>query len=323
MHPDAPLDVQDIKDAVGRIAPHLVGTPCFPCWELESGESAGPVWLKAENLQRTGSFKARGALNWLLTAPAHEHEPGLITVSAGNHAIALAWAARQRQTSLIVVMPAGSSPLKIEATERLGAKVIVEGDINAAVARTHELAQSSGRTLVHPYNDLRVMAGQGTVGLELLRQLPDLTRILCPIGGGGLISGLGVAVKAVKRDVDLIGVEPIGAATMLNAWSKQDWRARLSSVDTLASSLAPAVVGEHTYAVSRRVVDDIVTVDEEAIACATRRLALSAHLYAEPGAAVALAGLDACGAAAKSQGQTVLIITGGNMEPALARRLLG
>jgi len=235
-------------------------------------------------------------------------------VSAGNHAIGLAWAAAMQDVPLTVVMPEGSSPLKIHRTRALGAEVIVHGNIQQAVALCHQLRDDKGRTLVHPYNDVRIMAGQGTVGLELLRQQSDVDRILCPIGGGGLISGLGLAIKAQRPEVELIGVEPEGAATMFNAWHKQDASASLDSVDTWAASLAPAVVGNCTYAASRQVVDRIVTVTEAGIREASRRLLTEAKLYVEPGASVGLAAVLESQVMPEPEKTTVLIITGGNLD---------
>lgn len=306
-------DESRILEAEQRIRPYLGETPLLHVPDLDAalGQSLG---LKCENLQRTGSFKVRGALNWLLTASEDELRAGLVTVSAGNHAIGLAWAAAMRKVPLTVVMPEGSSPLKIRRTRELGAKVIVHGGIQQAVALCHEKRDREGLTLVHPFNDVRIMAGQGTVGLELLRQCPDVERVICPIGGGGLISGLGIALKAHRPDIELIGVEPEGAATMSNAWQRQDAGAVLESVDTWAASLAPAVVGDHTYAASRQVVDRIVTVSEEGIREATRRLLTQARLYVEPGASVGLAALLESRVPSAPDKVTALIITGGNLD---------
>jgi threonine dehydratase len=313
MKPTLPDELQ-IRDAERRIRPHVGATPLLyvPDFDAAMGQSLA---LKCENFQRTGSFKCRGALNWLLTASADELTAGLVTVSAGNHAIALAWAAAMKGVPLTVVMPEGSSPLKIERTRAQGAEVIVQGTIQQAVALCHELRDEKGLTLVHPYNDVRIMAGQGTVGLELLRQQPEVDRVLCPIGGGGLISGLGLAIKARRPETELIGVEPEGAATMFNAWQKQDAGASLDSVNTWAASLAPAVVGDCTYAASRQVVDRIVTVTEAGIREATRRLMTEARLYVEPGASVGLAALLENRVAPEPEQNTVLIITGGNLDP--------
>ncbi|MEP3163651.1 MAG: threonine/serine dehydratase [Marinobacter sp.] len=307
-------DQPGIREAEQRIRPHLGETPLLHVPDLDAamGQRLG---LKCESFQRTGSFKARGALNWLLTASDDELKAGLVTVSAGNHAIALAWAAAMQDVPLTVVMPEGSSPLKIRRTRALGAEVIVQGTIQQAVALCHEMRDEKGLTLVHPYNDVRIMAGQGTVGLELLRQQPAMDRVLCPIGGGGLISGLGLAIKTQRPEVELIGVEPEGAATMFNARQKQDAGASLDSVSTWAASLAPAVVGDCTYAASRQVVDRIVTVSEAGIREATRRLLTEARLYVEPGASVGLAALLENQVPPEPEKNTVLIITGGNLDP--------
>lgn len=311
-NPDLP-DLDAIQAAENRICDLVPETPLFRAFDL--GEHLDqPLWLKAENLQRGGSFKARGALNWVMTATPDELECGLITVSAGNHALALAWAAAQKKVPVTVVMPEGSSRMKIRNTRKFGAEVIVEGTIREAVQLCHELQKSRQLTLVHPYNNPRIMAGQGTIGLEILRQLPDAARILCPVGGGGLISGIGIAAKTLRPDIRLLGVEPRGAATMRNAWDHNDYRASLDQIDTVAVSLAPAVVGEYTYAASRKVVDDIVLVSEEAIKEATRMVMSHARLYAETGAVVGIAALLENAIPKDESIATVTVITGGNMD---------
>ncbi len=306
-------DLAAIEAAERRIRDRVAESPLLAAPDLSSllGE---PVWLKGENLQPTGSFKVRGATNWIRTATEAELRNGLVTVSAGNHALALAWAAAPREIPVTVVMPEGSSPMKIERTRELGAEVIVHGNIQQAVARCWELRNERRLTLVHPYNDTRIMAGQGTVGLEVIRQLPELTRVICPIGGGGLISGVGLALKAMRPEVQVIGVEPEGAPTMRNAWDRKNPDAALESVSTIAASLAPAVVGHNTYRVSRQVVDDIVTVADRTIAEATRLMLTSGHIYAETGAAVGLAALLEGKLSDERPHRTVLVITGGNMD---------
>lgn len=314
-------DAEAIRAAEVRIGDLIEATPMVAAYDL--GDELGqPLWFKAENLQRTGSFKVRGALNWIRTASPEELAGGLITVSAGNHALALAWAAAQVGVAVTVVMPEGSSPLKVRGTRAFGAEVILHGDIHQAVAYTHELRESRGLTLVHPYNDPRVMTGQGTVGLEILRQLPNTARILCPVGGGGLISGIGLAIRAQRPDIEIIGVEPAGAATMRNAWDQGDHRASLSHVDTIATSLAPAIVGEYTYAASRRVVDDVVTVGEDAIREATRRVITRGHLYVETGCSVGVAALLEGVVPVDPRRPTVAVLTGANMDPEQLRDLL-
>jgi len=306
-------DPEAVQAAGHRIRRLVPETPLFRAFDL--GEHLEqPLWLKAENLQRGGSFKARGALNWVLTATPDELKRGLITVSAGNHALALAWAAAQKEVPVTVVMPEGSSRMKIRNTRKFGADVIAEGTIQEAVQLCHELQESRQLTLVHPYNDPRIMAGQGTIGMEILRQLPETARILCPIGGGGLISGIGIAAKTLRPDISLIGVEPRGAATMRHAWDQNDYRASLDHIDTVAASLAPAVVGEYTYTTSRNVVDDIVLVSEEAIKEATRLTMSHARLYAETGAVAGIAALLENMIPKDESVATVAVITGGNMD---------
>lgn len=318
--PEKLPDLAAIESAECRIRPTVVETPALFAHDL-SAHLNQPLWLKAENLQRTGSFKARGASHWVATASPDELASGLVTVSAGNHAIALAWAAAKADTSLTVVMPEGSSPIKIETTRELGARVRVHGTIHDAVALCRQLEAEEGRCLVHPYNDLRVMAGQGTVALELVRQIPKFARVLCPVGGGGLISGLGIALKAHRPDVRLIGVEPEGAATLANAWAQGRPDAALESVSTIAGSLAPAMVGNYTYAASRRVVDQLVAVPDDAIAEATRMLLARTRLYCETGAAVGLAALLVGAVPRCEEEPTVLVLTGGNMDLSQAARL--
>ncbi len=319
--PELP-DPSAVREAAERIRPFVPETPSVPAHDL-SADFDAPLWLKLESLQRTGSFKVRGACNWVATATEAETRNGLITVSAGNHAMALAWAAAQQQVPVTVVMPEGSSEMKVEVTRSFGAEVILHGTIQEAVALTHRLRAERELTLVHPYNNPRIMAGQGTTGLEMLAQIPELRRVICPIGGGGLISGLGLAIRTQRPDIELIGVEPKGAATMRNAWDQDSAEAALDRVDTIAKSLAPVIVGDYTYAASRRWVNDIVTVGDEAIADATRRLMLRGHLYVETGAAVGLAALiEGVLPARVADGVTALVLTGANMDATEARSLL-
>lgn len=313
MDPTLP-DLQIIRDAQSRIHRYLDDTPTIQAPDLEAVVGQ-PLWLKLENVQRTGSFKTRGALNWLLTATEEELGQGLITVSAGNHALALAWAASRQRVPVTVVMPEGSSPMKVRGTRALGAEVIIHGRISQAVEYCHRLREKRRLTLVHPYNDPRIMAGQGTVGLELQQQAPAIRRVLCPIGGGGLISGVGIALKALCPELELIGVEPQGAATMHNAWEREDDSASLASVDTWAASLAPAAVGHYTYRASRQVVDRLVTVSEAGIREATRRLLTEGHVYVEPGASVGLAALLEGQVSVARDVPTALIISGANLDP--------
>ena len=271
------------------------------------------ILLKGELFQRTGSFKARGGLNWVRTASVDELNQGLGAVSAGNHALGLAWAARAVGAEVTVVMPDNASPFKVAGTRDLGAEVILHGDINAAWEYMHRLVDERGLTLVHPYDDPRIIAGQGTVGLEIIEQAPEASVILCPVGGGGLLSGIAIAARALRPDIRLIGVEPQGAASMRHAWTHGGPH-RLATVDTCANSLGAAIVGEYTYPLCRQYVDELITVSETGIADALRYLLSESKLFAEPGAAVGVAALlEGNLPDLPDQGDIVVVITGGNM----------
>lgn len=312
----------DIVAARRRICDRVEATPTIRDHAL-SERLGRPVRMKCELFQRTGAFKPRGALNWVRTASPDELTAGLAAVSAGNHAAALAWAAASVGVPVTVVMPEGASTVKVEATRVLGAEVILCGDINAAWKRMEALVAERGLTLVHPFDDPRVIAGQGTVGLEIGEQVPDAGAILCPVGGGGLVSGLAVAVKQRNPAVRVIGVEPEGAAALSHAWRRVG-PARLASVTTCAGSLAPAITGDNAYRLSRQWVDDLVTVPEATIARGVRHLLGSAKLHAEPGAAVGVGALldGTVDGLLPPEGELVAVITGGNMAAAELRGFL-
>lgn len=303
----------DVLAARERIRDTLHPTPCLTDYAL-SEQLGRPVYLKGELFQRTGAFKPRGVLNWLRTASNSELRAGLGAVSAGNHAVVLAWAAQSAGVRLTVAMPANASSVKVEATRNFGAEVILEGDINDAWALMHRLVEDRRLTLVHPFDDPRIIAGQGTVGLELVEQCPHVNAILCPVGGGGLISGLAIAVRQLRPKVRIIGVEPEGAATLQHAWL-HNGPTRLEHVQTCAWSLGAAIAGEHTYRLSREHVDSIITVSESSIHAGMRHLLGTVKVHAEPGAAVA-AGALLDGTATDelpNAGDIVAVVTGGNM----------
>lgn len=305
------ITLDSIQQARAAVGDSLETTPLILDHAL-SERMDRRVWLKAESLQRTGSFKPRGGLNWIRTASREELAQGLGAVSAGNHALGLAWAARDEGVPVTIVMPENASRFKVEGSRELGAEVILHGDINQAWTLMHRLVEERGLTLVHPYDDPCIIAGQGTVGLEVLEQAPQASTIVCPVGGGGLIAGIGVAVRALHPEMHMIGVEPEGAASMAHAWSNEG-PTRLDKVDTCAKSLAAAIVGEHTYPLCRQHVDSLASVSDSAIITAMRHLMLEAKLYVEPGAAVGVAALQEDRLELPAEGDIVVIVTGGNM----------
>lgn len=310
----------DVTAARLRIQPHIHQTPVISSTRL--GNRAGGVHLalKCESMQRTGSFKARGALNAMMQLSHADKAKGVVTVSAGNHAQALAWAAGMVGSDCVAVMPEGASRSKVEATEGYGGKVeLVGGEKARAFERAQQIA-SEGRVMVHPFEDPRVAAGQGTVGLELLEQCPDMQLLVVPIGGGGLISGVATAIKSENPDVRIIGVEPEGAATMrksLDAGAPQQ-----ISVETVADGLAAPMVGAMTLAATQRYVDDVILVTDEEILAAMRDLLIYAKLVVEPAAAAGVAALLTGKVKADRGANVVAILSGGNVDIARLKSLL-
>jgi threonine dehydratase len=310
----------DIDAARRRIQPHIHETPVISSALMGNRAGGVRLALKCESLQRTGSFKARGALNAMMQLSHAEKSKGVVTVSAGNHAQALAWAAGLVGSTCVAVMPEGASPSKVEATEGYGGKVeLVGGDRARAFERAQQIA-SEGRVMVHPFEDPRVAAGQGTVGLELIEQCADMQTLVVPIGGGGLIAGVAVAIKSERPDVRIIGVEPEGAATMrksLDAGSPQQ-----IPVATVADGLAAPMVGAMTLEATRKFVDDVVLVTDEEILSAMRELLTYAKLLAEPAGAAGVAAILTGRVKADHGSSVVVLLSGGNVDIARLKSLL-
>ena len=307
-----PVTLDDVRAAGRVVAPHLHRTPLLSSATLGRRLGAS-AWLKAELFQKTGSFKPRGALNRLNALTAHELKQGVISVSAGNHAQGLAYAARMLGAKATVVMPADANPLKVEATRGYGAEVVLHGTVKEVFARARELERERGLVFVHPFDDPWVVAGQGTVGLEIVEDLPEVGTVVVAVGGGGLLSGVAVAVKALRPQTLVVGVEPEGAAAMRR--SLDLGRAvRLDSVSTLADGLAAPMAGELNYALVRALVDDVVVVKDDDILEGLRFLYTYAKLAAEPAGAAAVGALLAGKIAVKPP--VVAIVSGGNVDPA-------
>ncbi|MGA7671834.1 MAG: threonine/serine dehydratase [Nitrolancea sp.] len=307
------VDIADVRAARDRIAGEVRQTPVFTSTRI--GDQVGAkLYLKAESLQKTGSFKVRGALNRLRSMTPEELSRGVVTVSAGNHAQGLAWAAQRVGTHCTVVMTSHASQTKIAATRGYGAEVIlVDGPIHDAFATVARLEQEEGRVNVHGFDDPWIIAGQGTVGLEIMEQVPDVDVIVCPVGGGGLISGVSLAAKSSGRNMKVFGVEPSGASAMRQSWDRGE-AVRLDSVNTIADGLAPPMAGKLTYAMTREYVDDIILLDDDEIIAGVKAIMTNAKLYVEPSGAAATAALLA-GKIPLKEGETVVsIISGGNYD---------
>jgi threonine dehydratase len=316
------VSLDDIRRAREIIAGRVHRTPLFSSRLLgrrvrspaAAGGAGVRLFLKAENLQKTGSFKPRGVFNKLRSLTAEEKRRGLITISAGNHAQALAHAAAAEGLHCVVVMPEGATETKVAASRAYGAEVVIHGTMHQAFAKVDELQAERGLTLVHPFNDLFIIAGQGTVGLEILEDLPGVDVVVVPIGGGGLISGIAAAIKQSLPSARVVGVEPEGAPTLTEAL-RAGRPVRLASVNTIADGLTAPIAGEHTMAHIRAFVDEIVLVTEDELAEGVRAVLQYTKLLAEPAGAAGVAALLAGRVPLVAEGARVaVVLSGGNID---------
>lgn len=279
------------------------------------------VYLKPENLQYTGSFKLRGACYKISRLTDEEKERGVIACSAGNHAQGVALGATKHGIKSLICLPAGAPISKVEATKRYGAEVcLVPGVYDDAYRRALELKEEKGYTFIHPFDDEYVIAGQGTIGLELLDQLPDIEAVIVPIGGGGLISGVAYALKSLEPSVKVYGVQAEGAASMQRSIAR-GYRECLSTVSTVADGIAVKEPGEHTFDLCSKYVDDIVTVTEDEICAAILALMEQQKLIAEGAGAVAVAAamFNKVPIAGK---KVACIVSGGNIDVTILNRVI-
>lgn len=316
------LELSSIIAARSRLAGHVHETPTVGTSRL--GERTGVrLLLKCENLQKTGSFKVRGALNKLNQLDAAARARGVVTVSAGNHAQALAWAATAAGVSATVVMSTVASPTKVAASRGYGGTVVLHGATGSeAFEHAHQLADERGLTFVHPFDDEEVCAGAGTVGLELIEQAPDLDVVVVPIGGGGLIAGMLVAIKESNPRIRVYGVEPVGAASMRRSLD-EGHAVHLDSVKTVADGLAAPMAGALNYEIVRRYADDVVLVDDDAIADAVRELLTNTKLLAEPAGAAATAAVLSRTIPTTAGQRVAVVVSGGNVDLPKLATLLG
>lgn len=302
------------SDARRRIADAIRVTPVFSSTTLAGLASAASFSLKAESLQKTGSFKVRGGFNAIAQLDADARRRGVITFSAGNHAQGLAYAARALGVHCTVVMPASASRSKVDASRGYGADVILFGaNTNEIVERTREVQQEHGYTFISAFDNIDVITGAGTVGLEVLEQVPHVDLIVVPVGGGGLLAGIACAVKQLRPSVRVVGVEPEGAASMHQ--SLADHRpARLTSTSTIADGLAAPFAGELTYPLIRDHTDGVILVTDDEIAHGMTMILTRCKLLAEPAGAAATAALLAHKIDDVQGKHVVAILSGGNVD---------
>jgi len=302
--------LKGIQEAQARITGVIKKTPLIYS-ELFSELSGNYIYMKPENLQKTGAFKIRGAYNKISQLSDEEKEKGLVTSSAGNHAQGVAYAARELGVKATIVMPKTTPFIKVDSTRQYGVDVVLSGTVyDEAYEKVLEIVAEEGATLVHPFDDIDVIYGQGTIGLEILEELPDVDVVLVPVGGGGLVSGIALAIKALNPKVRVIGVEPEGAQTLKTslrngAVTTLDW------VETIADGVAVKRAGEKTFEIIRDYVDEIVTVSEYQLMNAFL-MAMEKHkLVCEHAGVLALAATADLGFKNK---KVVSLISGGNID---------
>lgn len=279
------------------------------------------IYLKPENLQHTGSFKLRGAYYKISQLSDEEKKRGVIACSAGNHAQGVALGATHNGIKSLICLPAGAPISKIEATKRLGAEVcLVPGVYDDAYAKALELRDKHGYTFVHPFDDPLVIAGQGTIGLEILEEMPEVEAIVVPVGGGGLIAGVAFAVKTLRPDIKVYGVQAAGAASMVESM-RSDKREHLAGVKTIADGIAVKEPGENTFELCRRYVDEIVTVNDDEIAAAILSLIEKQKLVAE-GAGAAAVAATMFGKLPVEGKKVVCLVSGGNIDVNMLNRII-
>lgn len=314
------LTLKDIEAARQTIDSAIGLTPCQYSGFL-SRLTGAQVYLKLENLQNTGSFKIRGALNKLNTLSPEERHGGVIAASAGNHAQGVARAALQLGIHATILMPEATPITKVEATKVAGAQVILQGEtFDDAMSVARSLAAERGLTLIHPFDDPAVIAGQGTIGLEMLQQLPELGAVVVPVGGGGLISGIAVALKTLRPTIRIIGVEAEQAASAV--LSRQTGRVmELGAIKTIADGIAVKRVGDLTFALMQQYVDDLVTVSDEDIAAAILIYMERIRVVVEGAGAASLAALVSH--KVKLDGVcTGVVVSGGNIDVQMVAKII-
>jgi threonine dehydratase len=306
------IHLSDIERARSLNARHLHRTPMLTSRTL--GERIGAqAFLKAENFQRTGSFKPRGALFAVASLTPEQRAKGIVTMSAGNAAAAIAYAASAVGAKVTVAMPQSAPQMKVDATRGYGAEIRFAPDVTALRALVASIHDETGAHFLHPYDDPAMITGHGSLGLEILDDVPDADLIVVGVGGGGLISGVAEAVKAKKKGARIVGVEPEGAAAMrLGLDSGRP--VALASIKTIADGLAAPVAGTNTLAIVQRLVDDVVVIADALITDGLRFLAERAKLVAEPAGAAAVGALLAGRVRVKPGECVVAIVSGGNVD---------
>jgi threonine dehydratase len=325
--PEPLVTIAEIRAAAARIASIAIKTPLIRAQFPGTSGHGTPkeIYLKAESLQPIGAFKLRGAANKILQLTPEEIRRGVITYSSGNHAQGVAYAAREVGAKAVIVMPSNAPPIKRAATVALGAEVVDVGNASSdRLAKAEELIREHGYIMVPPYDDIDVITGQATCGLEIVEELPDVDLVLSPVSGGGLLSGVAAAVKQLRPETKVFGVEPELAGDTAESFRTGKivtWGAELTS-RTIADGLRTQSVGERNFAHIQAFVDGIVLVTEAEIRAAMRAIVAATRLVPEPSGAVAAAALLFHAAELPAYKTAVAIVSGGNVAPALLAEVL-
>jgi len=325
------VNLKDIKRAQERLRGVAARTPLIPYFPPTQNPGTGPeldrgqLWLKPESFQPIGSFKLRGAYNKIASLSHDERRRGVISYSSGNHAQGVAYAAHALGVKAVIVMPSNAPRLKVECTAALGAEIVTVGPASTErLRKAEELARQYGYVIVPPYNDEQIIAGQGTVGLEILEDCPGVELVLAPTGGGGLISGISAAIKLSGSRAKVVGVEPELANDAQRSFRQGEIielsAERVSS--TLADGLRTQSIGPINFEHIRRYVDDIINVSEDEIRAAMRAMVKNARIVPEPSGAVTLAGWLFHAKELPEAKKTVAVVSGGNVDPVLLAQVL-
>jgi threonine dehydratase len=306
------IPLSEIRAAAERIRGHVHRTPLLSSQQI-GGRAGIRLHLKCENLQKTGSFKPRGALNKVLSLTESERARGLVTVSAGNHAAAVAWAARIAGCAAVVVMPDGAPASKIEAVRGYGAEIVFHPDRATLFERLAEVRDARGLTFVHPFDDAVVLAGAGTAGLEIVEDLPDVEMVVVPVGGGGLLGGVASAVRQMRPEARVVAVE-LAAGPGLAPALAAGKPVPVARPATLADGMTPPFVGALPLEIAREAVDAVVAVTEEEIIEAMRLLLTRAKLYIEGSGAAATAALLSGKIPLQPGARVAALVSGGNVD---------
>ncbi|MDL2319032.1 threonine/serine dehydratase [Eubacteriales bacterium OttesenSCG-928-A19] len=315
------ITLDDIRQASERIAPYVYRTPLLRAEKLDAVLGC-TAYLKPECLQRTGSFKIRGATNKILTMTDEERARGIIASSSGNHAQGVAFAARMLGIKATIVLPTNAPQVKVDGTRALGAEVVQHGYGSIErYKKLYEIVDEKGYAVVHSYNDPMLMAGQGTVGYEIMQDIADADTVIVPLGGGGLMAGVAVAVKETNPRARVIGAEP-AAIPRYSASRAAGEPVEVEMKPTVADGLMISVTGSNTYPIIEKYVDELVTVEDDDIIRAIREIVFGGKVLVEPSAAIGVAAVLSGGVKVRPEEKVVFVLSGGNVDPGVFKTFL-